>query len=487
MVSRQVRIYLLTAAGISLLLFVIFKYYYPYPNMVMDSYEYLNAAVLHWQVNCYPIGYSKFLELFLSFSNSSILLVWIQYIFLEVSCALLFITIVYFFKPSKLIQFIILAFLFCNPLFLFSSNFIMSDVLYTTISILWLTQLIWIIGRSRPFMIWINAMLLLLAYATRSNSVFYPLLSSIFIILSSLRPRLKMTAILLEIVFIGGFIQYTRIEMKELTGIRQFSPVGGWHIANNALYTYSHTYLEDKSPVPEKFSPLDSIVRNYFDHTKHHVEVLEFDRLNGYGGYYLDDRTSPLFQYMYWKYGHDTDLLSYRKWGPMGQLCAEYGTYLIQQHPLDFLHYYVMPNTARYLWPPTEVFETYTPFFLRPDDFGVMAAKYLQLKTLTINIKLINLRTSVISYYPMIFGFLNIFMILAVINLVLFRGPKNTNKINLSILSCVISLFLLNFIFSVTAASIVLRYEQFILIILFVFDALLGEIIYKLYVTQRKK
>lgn len=480
MITREARTYLTIAAAISILFFILFKHFYPYPNMVMDSYVYLKAAVLHWGANSYPIGYSKFLELFLFYSHSSVLLVWLQYLLLELSCALLFLTVAYFFKPAKLVQCILLAFLFCNPLFMFSSNFIMSDVLYTTFSILWLTQLIWIIGRPRPFMIWSNAILLLLAYATRYNSIYYPLLSSIFILLSSFKLRTKITAILLEIAFVGLFIQYTRIEMKGLTGIRQFSPAGGWHIANNALYMYSHIYLENKDPVPQKFQQLDSIVRTYFDHTKHTVGVLEFSRINGFGGYYLDDKTSPLFRYMYWKYGYDTDLISYKKWGPMGELCAEYGTHLVRHHPLDFLRYYALPNTVRYIFPPTEVFALYTPFFLRHDDFGDIAAHSLHLKTLTVSMNLINFRTSILSYYPIIFGLLNIFMVLAAIGFLFFRGYKKINKNILYILLCVTSLYFLNFLFSVTAASIVLRYELFVLIILFVFDVLLGAIIYNL-------
>lgn len=480
MIARDTRIYLLTAAGASLLLFAIFKHFYPYPNMVMDSYVYLNAAVHHWGANSYPIGYSKFLEWFLQFSHSSTLIVWIQYLLLETSCGFLFLTVASFFKPSKPIQCILLVFLFCNPLWMFTSNFIMSDGLYTTISVFWITQLIWIIGRPRPFLIWTNAILLLLAFAIRPNAVYYPLISSLIILLSAFPLRAKVIGILLQVVFIGFFAQYTRVETKQLTGIKQFSPLGGWHLANNALYMYSHIYLENKDPVPEKFQQLDSIVRDYYDHTKHPVEVLELDARNGFGGYYLDDRTSPLYKYMNWKYGYDTLFTNFRKWGPVGQLYGEYGTYLIDHHPLSFLQYYALPNTERYLWPPAEVFSLYTPFFMRSDNFGKMAAQSFQLKTLTVTASLINFRTSILSYYPTIFGLLNMILVFAVIGFLLFRGIKNIDKTRLYIFSTIVLLFLFNFLFSIAAASIVLRYELPMLIVLFVFDVLLVEIVYNL-------
>ena len=42
---------------------------------------------------------------------------------------------------------LLFLFLFLNPLFLYCSNFIMSDPLFTTLSIGWLVQLIWLIQR----------------------------------------------------------------------------------------------------------------------------------------------------------------------------------------------------------------------------------------------------------------------------------------------------------------------------------------------------
>src|SRR6185437_3651443 len=59
-------------------------------------------------------------------------------------------------------------------------------------------------------------------------------------------------------------------------------------------------------------------------------------------------------------------------------------------------------------------------------------------------------------------------------------GSKNIDKTNLYILSTIVLLFLFNFLFSIAAASIVLRYELFMLIVLFVFDMLLLENVYNL-------
>ena len=69
--DRKNRNYLIMAAVCSLLLFFVFKLFYPYPNMVMDSYVYIKAMAQNLGANSYPIGYSKFLQLFSLFSRNT--------------------------------------------------------------------------------------------------------------------------------------------------------------------------------------------------------------------------------------------------------------------------------------------------------------------------------------------------------------------------------------------------------------------------------
>src|ERR1700733_1361986 len=163
------RRYLIGAVGFSILLMGIFKALYPYAKLVLDSYFYIKAAAGNWDVNAWPIGYSKFLRVFGWFSHSPLLLVWWQYLFLAFSNALFFFTLLYFFRPGKMVSNVLFVFLFLNPLFLYLSNLIMADTLFTGLSLLWITQLIWIIYRPRPYMIVTHAVLLLVTFTVRYN------------------------------------------------------------------------------------------------------------------------------------------------------------------------------------------------------------------------------------------------------------------------------------------------------------------------------
>src|SRR5712691_5342017 len=96
--QRINRIYLWSALGISLILLALFKMLYPYPNLVMDSYYYIRAAATNADVNAWPIGYSKFLQLVGLFTHSPMVLVCLQYLFLELSLLILFFTLRLFFR-----------------------------------------------------------------------------------------------------------------------------------------------------------------------------------------------------------------------------------------------------------------------------------------------------------------------------------------------------------------------------------------------------
>src|SRR5580658_2026105 len=143
MMRWEDRRYFWAGLGVSVVLFVVFKLFYPFPNMVMDSYVYLKAAVLDLSANSFPIGYSKFLQVLIYLDCSANWIVAVQFLILDAACLLFFLTIGYFFRPSRIVLIILWIFLFCNPLLYYLSNFIMSDTLFTALSLFWVTQLIW--------------------------------------------------------------------------------------------------------------------------------------------------------------------------------------------------------------------------------------------------------------------------------------------------------------------------------------------------------
>ena len=157
---RQNRLYVWSALLTTFILLTAFKRVYPYPNMVLDSYYYVIAAFSRTDVNAWAIGYSWFLRLFGFFSHSPLLLVIFQYLFLEISLLVFFLTVMGIFMLSKMSRLILFIFFFANPLLLYCANFVMADSLFIALSILWVSLLLWMLFCPRPYMIWIHALLI---------------------------------------------------------------------------------------------------------------------------------------------------------------------------------------------------------------------------------------------------------------------------------------------------------------------------------------
>jgi hypothetical protein len=477
MIRNVDRGYLWAGLGVSVALFVVFKLFYPYPSMVMDSYIYLKAAVLDLGANSFPIGYSKFLQFLINLGCDANAIVWIQFLLLDTACMLFFHMIQHFFQPSRFVTISIWLFLFCNPLLLYMANFLTADTLFTALSLFWVTQLIWIVGLPKPYMIWIHTPLLLLVFAVRYNALYFPLVSLVALLTGRIRVRDKVVAVITPLLLIGGFVLYTRTEMKKLSGVSQFSPFGGWQLANDALYMYGHIYHKESESLKGELGMLDSTVRRYFD-SVHRVEsLLEYD-VREPGFYYSGDVRSPLMIYMYKKYGPDTVFQDFRNWGPMGALYGRYGKALILAHPFAFVRYFVWPNAIRYFYPPAEIFVRNSSYFLRQDEFGRMAEESLGVRTLTVSMDLIQFRNQMLSFYPVFFMLLNIVFILAVLGFFLVGEPKKLERSSVQIIWVVTVLWLCNFLFSITASCIVLRYQVLIMIVESSFGFVLVDSLY---------
>jgi len=473
---RRGRIYLVGAIALSLPLFLIFKLFYPYPNLVMDSYVYIRPLVEGRFVNSFPMGYSWFLQLFSVFSRSATLLVWVQYLLLQASCGLFFFTLLYFFQPGKWIRLLLFLFLFANPVFLYCSNFIMSDALFTTLSILWITQLIWIINWPRLHWIIIHAVLLLLVFTVRYNALYYPFIATGVLLLIRTRLWLKVAAIALQFLLIGVFVQYTRIEMERVSGIRQFSPFGAWRMANNALYMYGHICLDKKDPAPEPFVRLDNMVKDYFNAVR---EVDDLADARSGGAFYTADISSPLLQYMRQLYGYDTVFLNLRTYGDVAPLYSAYGAWLARKYPLDYFRWFLWPSTIRYAVSPTEIFSTLSPFYLRDDAIGKETNGWFGLRTITVSPAAINFRNILLSPYPELLGMIHLAFISGMLGFLFFGGLKQVNRINRYIILTVGAFWICDLFFKVTAGAIVLRHQLFLMILEFTFASLLLEFVYR--------
>jgi hypothetical protein len=474
---RSNRIYIWSALSITIIMLALFKLIYPYPNMVLDSYYYILAAISHSDVNAWAIGYSWFLRLFGIFSHSPLLVVIFQYLFLEASLLLFFLVLTRVFHFSTIAKLVFFVFLFVNPLFLYCANFIMADSLFIALSILWVSLLLCICVWPNIYFLWIHAVLILFVFVVRYNALYYPLVASVALLVSRYSIRQKVLGIVLQTVFIGGFILYTCLRVGALSGQVQFSPFGNWKTANDALYMYGHIYRERNDPVPKEFAALHETVRHYFESGAQVDDLLNYQS-PFYGSEYMFFDTSPLVRYKNLHFGADTEFLNFKKMAYVGPLYGAYGTYLIQKYPGAFLHYFVGPNAVRYFFPPMEAFASLPPFFLRSDYLGQAGRTWFGIRTLTVSWSAIQLRTYLLSPYPMAATFVHLLFVLNIAGLFWVRSLRSLSQLEQSALIVLVALWICDFVFNLTAAATVMRYIIFSLIIEFGLVVWLTEQIY---------
>ena len=163
----------------------------------------------------------------------------------------------------------------------------------------------------------------------------------------------------------------------------------------------------------------------------------------------------------------------------MGNICGQYGIYLVKRHPIDFARYWIWPNAFRYFEPPAEIFRMNSPYFFlfRNDEYSKIALQYFALKTLMTPWSRISFRTSLLSWYPIFFCVLNVFFCIGFFGFFAMGGPKLTTRDKLRALLTVALLWLTNAAFSIIASGNVLRYQIFSMILQTVFGLVVVDMI----------
>jgi len=467
--NKRNRAYLLFACCALLLQLILFKTRYPYANYMPDSYSYLAAASSNADVNMWPVAYSKFLRLISVFTHSDTMVVSIQYLFLQASTLLFFFTVCYFWQPGRAVKNSLYLFFLFNPISFYISNYIAADALFIGISLVWLTQLCWIIYRPRPYHIFFQALLLLGAFTVRYNAIYYPLIAALAFILTRQSWSFKIAGITLGTGLVIAFILFTSQKMQEATGQRQFSAFGGWQMANNALFMYKKIPASDRHPVPTQFVKLEGMVREHID-TIRRLTFADAD-LDG-NNFYLWSKKGPLIQYMGRQWKGNSDAPYFVKWASQGPLYTDYGMYLIRKYPLAFAKIFMLQNAIRFAVPPVEFIGAYN---MGLDSVRPIAKEWFNYK----NLRIINQKKdpilSVVKQYPILATLINCCFVLGCVGFLVFGGIRKTKKGFTNILLLISIFWLLNGAFSIFASPPVLRYQVFPIMLCFTFSVFLLE------------
>lgn len=462
--NENKRLILIASIG-SVIGFIWLKILYPYPNfMPPDSISYLEAADNNQYINIWAIGYSKFLRFISCFSNSHFVLVICQFLLLHLSLLYFLLSIRYLFIDAIWTFRLLFSVCFFNILLTHISNFISSDALFTALSLIWVTQLLWIIYNPTKRLIFLHAIILTFAFTVRYNALYYPLISILVIIFCESKMKLKLKGIALIISLLALFIGKTIYQYYVETKTIQFSAFGGWQLAANALYGYAYAPSDTES-IPEKFRELHVLVNRHMDSIRY-LKAKPYDEV---GIYYLWDLKSPLIQYMRRQWHGDKSIKYFQLWSSVAPLYGQYGQFLIKRYPMLFTIHYLWPNFIKYYSPPTKFMSLYN---LGDDTAAPIAVKWFGWKNNKLPTLFHDKNIVITKVSTILLPIINVIFILSCVGCATLGVFSSCLPYIKKGLYLIILIWLANMCFSVVSAPIELRYQLFTSTVTFVFSCL---------------
>jgi len=467
---KENRPYLISIIAVIVLQLLLYKYLYPYANFIIgDSFSYIREAKINAQIDTYPIGYPMFIRFFSAFSSSDTVLVAFQYLLLQAAALSLVFTLFYFFLVPKSIKILLIAITLLNPLAFVLANTISSDNYFWSLSLIWITLLIWVVYQSSWWAILAHSMILFLLLTVRFNALFYPIISLFAFFLSKENMKQKIMGALLFIVLMGIFIIYNQKMYYQLSGKKQMSVFSGWLMANNGLYAYRQVPIGERKPVPAKFERLDSAVRAFFKYADSNRNNIVDSRPTNYE--YMWVHESPLWTYCVQetklKEG-DSDLKARSIVGP---LYNDYGMWLITHYPYQFLQFLIKPNLKKWFIPPMETLDSYNQGAI---NVPKLIADWFRYKSviITTRVKDPYIFEGIVRLYPIWTCIIYIAFLSTIIYYFIFKWKVNPSNLNKVVL-IVTFFWIVNFCFNVFASPIQMRHVMFPVEISTIFSFLL--------------
>jgi hypothetical protein len=274
-----------------------------------------------------------------------------------------------------------------------------------------------------------------------------------------LETKNKLIGISLVVALPLAFASSTLYEYYKKTRTIQFSAFGGWQMAANALYGYSHANLDPANSVPNRFTKLHNIVNRHMDS----LHKLQNRPDNEVATYYLWDLKSPLRTYMKTNFVNDTSKSYFVRWSSVAPLYRDYGFFLIKKHPWLFTKFYLWPNLMKYYSPPPKFMGLYN---MGREYVEPITVAWFKWESNKIHSRPQDKKIAIIETSQIMFPIINLLFIMGVIGYFTLGGYGKSRE-KKQILICVISIWITNILFSVFAAPIELRYQIFPFIINF--------------------
>lgn len=454
--NNENKIYLILFIFLLITQYIFFIRIYPYPNFLPDSYSYIEAAFQNVSINMWPVGYSKFLRFVSVFDHSGAGLFAVQYFLLSGSILFFLLTIKFLLNVGIWVIRLLYIVLIINPLWLYLSNFVSSDALFASTSLLWLTSLLWIMNEPGNSLVLFHGLILFFVFSVRYNAMYYPIITVLVILTTKTVIKQKIIWLFLSCLPVFIFLIHTISTYQDKTNTTQFSPFGGWQLAANAMYMYAHISPKSKMLIPNELMNLHNLTVEHMDSLNHIPENKRPD--NELGIYYLWNEKAPLKLFLAYKYSKDSTTNYLKRWAKVAPLYGRYGAWLIKQYPLEFARYYLWPNLVNYYVPSPEFLGVYN---MGSDSIEIGAMQWFGYKSRKVSGYSKDKMITVTKIFSPTLAIINVLFFTGFLGFVYLRGVKKVSLFYKNALFLFLIIWFSNLSFSVVASPIVLRYQVF--------------------------
>lgn len=336
--KQQINCFLLFLM-VAVIICVLMRVFYSFPFSYSDTGSYVLSAATG-TFNVYrPMGFSNYLRFLHGISDSIYFIFYVNYVLLFLSEMFLVFSVKYLVKINNTAVFILFGLsLLTNARLVFACNLLMSDGIFTIISIVFITLLLWLVYKPSYFFAFISLLLLILMCRVRYSGLFF-IPVTILIFFLSFKEKRKIIHLLFFLLplFIGVYIySSTKQDYKDNTHVDSFSGFGGWQSINNASVLFPEAKQIPLSKFKsQQLKTLHSFIQSCPDDMFQDKYALSTK--------YMWDNALP-----YKLYNHYLLQYSSRdyqtQWAASGKLFGEYSKILIKEYPFKYVSKYVIPS-----------------------------------------------------------------------------------------------------------------------------------------------
>lgn len=354
--------------GFYLVVGILIRYCYPYLEFTPDSGGYINWIYPDFKYGGpRPLGYSYFLYWLKQISLGVGIIFWVQYIIHAITMYWFYTTLLYLFNVRhRNLKYLFLAATLLFIPGIYVANMVLSDSIFTSMTILLVTSCLWLLYSANKLMLLPVLVLLLCLVATRYIGFVFPFIVVPVLFIAFRNKIIPVVATVIMFFLFVGYVQKVKDGTYEDQGVSVFSAFSGWQHANNALHVVPHIDLSE--PIVKESSQdyylqqLDTAIRSSYPINSH---LYPDAGAVSYNFIWLD--SLPLRWMFLVKRAHNKEIPYYKDWNIVGEKYKKYGNLLIKKYFFKYLRYYIANNAIRACFPPLEVFKK----FSIPKDFRV--------------------------------------------------------------------------------------------------------------------